>query len=428
MIGVRGAHGVPFVRCAAAVLAAASIVACGAGTPRYRGGVDHEPVIRVLLDQTAGVLRVHASGRWRIVAGTNTLLRGTEPVAVQLRRRGGAIDIDAGQAGTASADGLLDIIVDGSGTLKTKASTWPGRIRVLAYGHSDLLMLNVVGIESYLEGVVPHEIGRPGPDAYAAVEAQAIAARTYALGRIQTRSAEAFDVYAGIRDQVYRGTVGRTRVGNAAVRDTRGMVVRYRGKLARCYYSATCGGHTANIERVWPQRESAPYLQGVLDRDDRGTSFCAWVHNFRWHYAFTGRKLGRILRRTISSELGAPRGGVGRLVDIEVTQRTRSGRAEVLRVKTARGEWEVVGDRIRRVLSPDPARGRILPSTLFYFKVRRRGGRVVRVDIMGGGNGHGVGMCQNGAISMARRGYSYRMIVAHYYPGTTIERAYGRQS
>jgi stage II sporulation protein D len=93
-------------------------------------------------------------------------------------------------------------------------------------------------------------------------------------------------------------------------------------------------------------------------------------------------------------------------------------------IRTTKGEFTVVGDEIRWVLMADPGKGRILPSIMFKLEKVMEGGRVAFLSIAGGGNGHGVGMCQNGAIAMAKKGYTYRMILRHYYPGCDLMRAY----
>jgi stage II sporulation protein D len=292
-------------------------------------------------------------------------------------------------------------------------------------GTSKLLAVNTLPLETYLEGVVPHEIGNPGPDAYAALAAQAVTARTYALGRVELNRAEPFDVFAGVRDQVYRGKEKTSRATTSAVRDTRGEVLLDGGKLCRTYYSATCGGHTSDIRLVWPQRDAEPYLYGSYDRmPGEGESFCHWVRNFRWRYSFSGKEIGRILRKTIPLELGVPSSRVGNFVDIHIAERSPSGRVRRVEIETTTGTFSVEGDRIRWVLMVDAENSRILPSTLFAFEKSMQNGRVSFLSVAGGGNGHGVGMCQNGAIGMARKGYSYRMILSHYYPGTTLARRY----
>ena len=97
---------------------------------------------------------------------------------------------------------------------------------------------------------------------------------------------------------------------------------------------------------------------------------------------------------------------------------------EGLRITTDNGSYMITGDRIRWVLRPVSADGPILKSTLFRMKVKRGSGRVLSVDLKGGGNGHGIGICQTGVIRMAELGYSAGEILLHYYPGVTIKRIY----
>jgi stage II sporulation protein D len=131
-----------------------------------------------------------------------------------------------------------------------------------------------------------------------------------------------------------------------------------------------------------------------------------------------------MVRQTIPAALGVPADRVGDLVDVRVSGRTASGRVRRLDIVTSKGTIPVEGDRIRRVIMLDLKSGRILPSTLFDVETVMSAGRVGRVSFVGGGNGHGVGMCQNGAIGMARKGYSYPMILGHYYPGGVVQSAY----
>jgi len=400
-------------------------LSCSSAKPRYTSTPKGEaPDIRVLLSQTEKAITVAASDGFQVRASTGTVVRRVdESATVVVTRNGETLQIDISPPGAIAAlEGEMWLVPQGATVFEVGGTRYAGSIRVTAYGRW-MLAVNVLPVETYLEGVVPHEIGNPGPDAYAAVQAQAITARTYALTRIEANAAEPFDVYAGVRDQVYRGREGGNRLATDALRATRGTVLAKGDALARTYYSATCGGHTSDIRRVWPRRESEPYLYGRRDRDGKGT-FCEWVHNFRWRYDFTGRQLGEILRETIPDELGVPASRVGYLKDLRVAERSPSGRVRVLEIETTAGSWRIRGDRIRWVLKPLPDAGRILPSTLFDLEVEREGGLVGAVGIVGGGNGHGVGMCQNGAIGMARRGYSHRMILDHYYPGTVLEERY----
>lgn len=413
----------------AVAIACAGMAGCSStGKPGATKSVDPGPVIRVLLGEETGTFTVESRGGFRVESeGGAALMRSNDPSRIKIHRREGSVELRFEPQGTAAvAEGNVYITPYKSANLYYSGTAYPGRILVRADGVGPAAqVVNVLPLETYLEGVLPHEMGNPGPDAFSALEAQAVAARTYAMSRIETRKLESFDVYASVRDQVYGGRHNIDKLASGAVRETRGVVLTHKSELARTYYCATCGGHTSDIRRVWPQREPARYLYGAYDRDpDRNESFCRWVHNFRWRYSFSGKELGRILRRTIPAELGVDPANVGSLIDIGVSERNPSGRVRYLEIITTKGSFTVEGDRIRWVLMTDPEAGRILPSTMFTLHKDMRDQRLTFVSIVGGGNGHGVGMCQNGAIEMARVGYTYDMILEHYYPGTETEAKY----
>lgn len=410
-----------------AVLAATVMVGCAStgGGRRAPARVSGDvPAIRVLLAETDGAVEVRTGAGFRVVSGGAVLEQSETAATIQVSASRGAVQFRFMPSGTGAAGtDRASIVPADNADLTYDGVRYDGRIDIVAAG-AKMLVLNVLSLEAYLEGVLPHEIGNPGPDAFAALEAQAITARTYAMSRIETRAGELFDVYGSVQDQVYRGKERLYNATSTAIRDTRGVVLTDGGSLASTYYSATCGGHTSDIAKVWPHRDSRPHLHGALDRARGGPSFCSWVHNFRWRYSFSGKEMGAILRRTIPAELGVPAGDVGSLVDMRIVERNPSGRVRSLEIVTTGGTFTAAADRIRWVLKTDVDAGRILPSTMFNLHKTMQNDRLAFVSITGGGNGHGVGMCQNGAIGMARRGYTRGMILAHYYPGTSLERRY----
>jgi stage II sporulation protein D len=412
-----------------AVAAGAIAIGLGGCTPARKKapeGSGKEPSIRALIGVENGAFEIEAKGGFRVESENGmALMRSEDPARVTIRREGNSTQIHLDPQGTAAvAEGNVYVTPSASSELRYDGAAYPGRIMARhGDGAAAVQVINWVPLESYLEGVLPHEIGNPGADAFAAMEAQAITARTYAISRMRERKDEAFDVYSGVRDQVYRGRARTNQLASGAVRETRGRVLTYKGELARTYYSATCGGHTSDIRFMWPQREAASYLKGSYDGEG-GKSNCAWTGKFRWQFSFSGKELGEILRETVPAEFGVDADRVGHVIDVGVSDRTASGRARYLEVVTTKGSFTVEGDRIRWVLMPDHSSGRILPSTLFNLHKQMQNQRLSHVDIVGGGNGHGVGMCQNGAIGMARRGYTSDMILLHYYPGTEFTQWY----
>jgi len=304
-----------------------------------------------------------------------------------------------------------------------------------------LTVVNVVELEAYLRGVVPWEIGRHGRDAVAALAAQAVAARTYTVSHLGAREALGFDLWAGIRDQVYRGAADEDPVCNDAIAGTAGQVLIHAGEPITAYYSSTCGGITSQIEEVWPRRPEL-YLVSHPDRPtDGGEVFCAGAKYFHWQESWSGKQLESILARTLPRyvkymsnseratwagpafsphQRGDDPGRPGPLRGIAVVRLTRSGRVAQLDITTAAGIYHLRGDRVRWVLVPASGKPAILRSARFELTVEMAGDRVRRVTAHGGGYGHGVGLCQVGALQMARSGYGVEAILSHYYPGATL--------
>lgn len=414
----------------AALVILVSVVASSCAAPstvrRAEGPAGSQPDVRVLLAGSLSSLSIAVAQGCSITSGGISLLDSPSQCTVRISSNGGAIALAMEPSGrVATAPGEVKIVSRGGSAIGYETSSYAGSMTVSTDPDGRLMLLNVVPLEIYLEGVVPHEMGNPGADGFDALKAQAVAARTYALDRVRTHGAEPFDVEAGVRDQVYQGLKGRTSPASSAVNQTRGIVLENGGSLVKAYYCSTCGGHTSDIRKVWPKREPAPYLYGVPDHDDKDPfAFCRESRYFRWRYSFTGKELGDMLRTTIPRTLGVEPSDVGELLDIQAGDLTESGRVSEIVVRTTKNEFTVVGDDIRWVLMADQEKGRILPGIMFKIDKIVEGDRVAFLSIAGGGNGHGVGMCQNGAIAMAKKGYTYQMILRHYYPGCDVMRAY----
>lgn len=299
--------------------------------------------------------------------------------------------------------------------------TYRGSITVFADGRGSLTVVNGVELEDYLRGVVPLEIGAPGPGAGAAVEAQAIAARTYAVAHLERWSELGFDLYGDVRDQVYGGLSAERADASRAVETTAAVVAVSEGVLIGAYYSAVCGGMAAAVEETWALPPET-YLRAHPDRLDGTGDFCRESPHYRWEERWTGAEFMVLLARHMTAEFPGPAPS-GQLEDVHVAARNSSGRVRVLAVRAGGRDYRLGGergDRIRWVLRRPG--GTILRSTLFDIEVVRANGRVEAVVVHGRGNGHGVGLCQVGALRMATLGHDHTEILAHYYPGTQLVR------
>jgi stage II sporulation protein D len=287
-------------------------------------------------------------------------------------------------------------------------------------GDSGVIVVNRVRMDDYLKGVVPLEIGTRAFADSAAVQAQAVTARSYAYIHLGASSAaKPFDVTAGVQDQVYRGADVESPVASAAVDATRGLVLKYAGRVVNAPYSSTCGGTTAAADEIW-RTEGEPYLRSVSDRVP-GTDrfYCDISPRFRWTRTIEGSVLRAALDRYLATYAAVPGGVPGAPQAVMIDSRTPSGRVRTLKIATDRGNFVLRGNDIRYVLRAPG--GEILNSTYFSVEtLTERDGSLGRLTLRGSGNGHGVGMCQWGAIGRARAGHDFRAILGSYYPGTTV--------
>ncbi|MGI9035592.1 MAG: SpoIID/LytB domain-containing protein [Pyrinomonadaceae bacterium] len=142
--------------------------------------------------------------------------------------------------------------------VRVGGKAYRGRVEVFVNSRGSLTVVNVVGLEDYLRGVVPNELGLP---ALEAEKAQAVAARTYAVANLNQFGTQGFDILPTTRSQVYRGYSSESPMGTQAVNETRGIVATYDGKPINALYTSTCGGRTENSENIFDFKE--PYLRGV---------------------------------------------------------------------------------------------------------------------------------------------------------------------
>ena len=293
---------------------------------------------------------------------------------------------------------------------------------VISATDSGLLVVNRLPMDDYLRGVVPLEIGNRTSAEMAAVQAQAVAARTYAYKHLN--DARPFDMYATVQDQVYGGVDAEKPLPDTAIMTTRDIVVLFAGQPITTPYHSTCGGSTAGVSEVWYDQPDQPYLRPVSDRIP-GTNgyYCDPSPRFSWTQSYDAAGLRAVMEKYLANYTNAPRANLGRITDVREQGRTPSGRVAALTVQTESGSYTLRGNDIRFVLR-DP-KGAILNSTLFSLSTATSGGEVSGLTLTGRGYGHGIGMCQWGAIGRARAGQNYRTILETYYPGTTIGRIAG---
>ncbi len=402
-------------------IAAGGVGAAGAAAPR--DWVD----VGILLD--ADEVRFEVTERARVEGADGlAVMEAAQPHVA--RARGGRIIVQpaSGEIALYEVRDTLWVRPDSpDGLVRIGEREYRGALKLFLSPQRRVTAANRVFIEDYLRGVLPHEIGKLQDETIEAGKAQAVAARTYTWFYLGRRGAEGFDLYATVEDQLYGGVGDEAPLTDRCLRETANLVAHYDGYPIRANYFSTCGGVTANIEDVWPDPPLA-WLRSIPDRPrEGGEDYCSISPQYRWTEIWEVAEFLEILNRTYSTVIAATDGRARVLRDVRVESRSPSGRVARLLVDTDAGEFPMYGDLVRRVLlRPKRSRGAggpgaILRSALFKIGVARTAdGTPFAVMASGAGYGHGVGMCQMGAIAMARQGYGFREILQHYYQGIEI--------
>ena len=419
-----------------------------------------EPSMRVLLSQ-ASVVRLRADGDQPfLVRGLGRGDQGMRSMEVSLRA--GRLRISGqlsdGSSRSLAARSAIEVQSNDPRGIWLGSRRYRGRLQFLVR-RGQVQVINHLGIETYLASVVGSEMPHRWP--LPALQAQAVAARTYALR--QRGKAGDFDVKATVSSQVYRGVESETPSTIEAVESTRSLVLVHAGRLINAVFHSSSGGATEPSGEVW--RNQLPYLVSVADHDQHSP-----VH--RWNKRFDDDALRDLFRET---------GGVKRL---QVLKTSSTGRVRTARVQGPRGSLVLTGRELRRRLglkstmvqfelindSPDASTasaiataqndpqasthaappliglwrdsasgpdttsstsGRLAallpppplpPLNRSVFNKPRpdlRVGEMV-LEARGQGFGHGVGMSQWGAHGLALQGADFREILLHYYRGAEI--------
>ena len=403
---------------ALALAAAGCAGAPSAPPPGPTRGLE-EPELRVGLVVGAARTEVSAPGRVLGTAGGDVAF-GLDPNeaavivpegrGIRVAHRGGSRQFETVTFG--SADPGRPLSVDGK--------SYRGVVDVFAR-NGTVTAVGRVRLEDYLLGVVSAEMGPRGGTDAAALRAQAIVSRTYALRNRGRYRAEGYDVRAGVSDQAYGGLAAETDAATAAVRGTVGAVLTFQGELINAFFHSTCGYRTAVPSEAFRAIGALPYLRSVSD-EWRGGYYCDLSPRFRWRVEWDATTLRDILRRTVPSVLGVDAGELTQVRNVRVRRTGRSGRVTELRIVVPRGEIPVYGPDVRQVLATP--QGTALGSSAVQLTTQRGGDGVMHLVAAGAGWGHGVGMCQWGAIGRSRAGQDERTILATYFPGTRLERWY----
>ncbi|HEX3020349.1 MAG TPA: SpoIID/LytB domain-containing protein [Chitinispirillaceae bacterium] len=301
--------------------------------------------------------------------------------------------------------------------IKVDQLSYRGEIILISEKSGSFSIVNYIDVEQYLRGVVPLEIGKRPENLIEALKAQAIAARTYTYKRMMERRRASFDMTATIQDQVYGGADSEYRESNMAVNMTEDMIMVCEDSLIHAYYHSTCGGRTANIEDVW-DKPYCSYLRSMSDLDSSGLPYCRISPRFNWQEQWSRRVFFDQIYNNLQ-KMYPGKDFQGNLKGLVIKEVFACGRIKDCTFSGQRWLIDIGGDKLRFVIRRDTPERSILRSA--NFKIISLGPKDVLIS--GTGYGHGIGMCQMGAIGRAGAGQSFEQILQAYYTGVRICKA-----
>ncbi len=411
---------------------------------------NQEPEVRVRIINTLDTVNVSLRGEWSFRNTSTSKMTLPVDSQIQFIKRAGQISIvDTSGALLARTPSFMFSSNSDTATIKIASvpygvgwwwagiedRVYEGAFHIYIGTNQELNVVVQLPLETYLKGVVPYEIGGSSP--LEALKAQAVAARSEAVIALTSKlySGEFYDLTSDVECQVFSGNHKRTALSDQSVDETGGLIISEEGQPMNAYYASNCGGRGELISNVWPGRNrlesyrvSLPDNNGrtgpnlkwnwrakrwiktspdVYCNPDSNNFLPGWSRkNFRWKREFTIHELTEML--TDNRELGL-------FKRIRVLKRGPSGRIYKARIVFEKGKLTVDGElTLRQLFSPS------LRSSAFY--VNRDGAKVV---FHGAGWGHGVGMCQSGAVAQATRGSTFEQILKHYYSNSDLISIYG---
>lgn len=351
---------------------------------------ESDNTIRVAIVQDAASFSLRVKGRFeiRVLNNKKLIYQGKNLKKQSVKIRNNKINIQ----GIASNASALQIAPLKGGYVFINDRVFRGRINLIVKPNGKILVVNELGVEDYLRGILCQEVAPWWP--MDALKGQAIIARSYALYQKQFPKAQDFDLTSDIYSQVYGGKSSERWRANRAVDLTRGKILTYQGNLFPTYYHATCAGHTEDASKLW-DIDLAP-LKGVV------CPFCLHSPHYKWQV--------KISLQDISAKLIVKGFKIREINGIEILGYDGSGRITGLEIKNQGKGFPISVKDFRQALGPN-----IIRSANFTSRIDSGA-----VYFEGLGWGHGVGLCQWGMQEMAQKGSKYEQILQYYFPQSKL--------
>ncbi len=410
-----------------------------------------EPQIRVGILLNVPSVTVFAPSGLSIYDTNGLLLKTKDSYKIQFRKIGTFITFLSYKTNKSLK------IVPNKGFLRVKNREYRGYIEIHISTRGGLNIINILPLEDYLKGVIRMEISEKWP--IAAIKAQVIIARTFALYNWNKHIKEGFNLCATTHCQLYGGVTHESPITNKAVDETRGIVLMYKRKIIDSVYHSASGGYTEDSEYVWGKY--IPYLRGVKSDFEHPTKEINWTFTVdsealrKKLYAWYKKDIGNVYdihidvlsphKRVYKLSIIGDRGKISmKGTDFRYLLGVRNLKSTMFTVEKISGKKKVMviekideGPDITEELQQkeDWTLEELITLLKEDLKQKNKDQKIIRKEVEidsknslfifeGRGLGHGVGLSQWGAKALAEMGYNYKDILKYYYHNVKLVKLY----
>lgn len=374
------------------VLAALVLAGCGVTSelviPVTGATVTKQETVRVAIKSKVGsvVVNINGAGSYYDQTSGSYMGRFSKVANARISVENGFLSIN-GQTGKGRYRSSRVMMIPEEGALiNVDGVNYRGQMEFISNG-SDITVVNHLGLEDYLCGVVPKETFASWPEE--ALKAQAIVSRSYTIAKCDENYQKDYDLTSP-GDQLYGGASAEAASTTKAVYDTAGNYLEYNGKPLLTFFHTCCGGATEDGEKIFTYVRFYP--SGVT------SPYCKGCKHYSWEYSISAGDL--------AAKLKAAGYNPGNASTLQITKRFKSGRVAEIKI----GNAALNGEQLRKAVGYD-----VIKST--RFSVSKSGSFYT---FKGNGWGHGVGLCQWCTKGMADQGMTHEQMLSHFYPSAKL--------
>jgi len=368
--------------------------------------------IRVLLSDQQNPVSIKTIGAYKLISDNEEIGKLKKGDELTFKINGGGINT---KFNNREVDGITFLFqpIDSESVILFSKKKYKGDFLVVYSDNNKILVIDRLQMEEYLHGVLHPEMAVKSnqTERLEALKAFAVCARTFAEMK-KERSNTYYDITDDVRDQVFDGYGTETELDRQAVITTSTEVLKYKEKLAEVFYHSACGGMLEDPANVFSGKVD-DYLTSKKDGDENAN--CEISPTFNWKESYTQTELLKFLK---AKNFLSKKQKV--IKDVSISDVFASGRVKEVRISFDKAEDIILKSaEVRNFFIRKDTKG-ILRSSLFTISKEIAKGELKKITINGKGSGHGVGLCQWGAMNLSAKGKSYNEILDFYFHGCTI--------